>query len=783
MTPYEVSLPGCRSEPLASYLKALGVLRVVAEQADPTAAGRWDPDGFVLESSLDEEGLESFLLHRYRPTPVVSPWNKSSGFGPEGAGELHVIEASNDDRLGIYRRAIRIARDILGRFSSKVEIVRACRSELPDECVSWIDAAVVLTPNGLAYPPLLGTGGNVGRLELSRNFHQRLLDVLVMAAGTTKAVKAARMSQAWLRDALEDLGQSAGVRESPGQFDPGAAGGTNSAASGKAAPVLNPWDYVLMLEGSMLFAAGAARRLGVGGTSRSAAPFCADAASVGYTGAAPDEAVKGEVWLPLWEQFASLSEVRRLMAEGRIDWRGRHARTGLDFAKAASSLGVDRGITAFGRYVLAERFGQAIVALPVGRVGVRSGDSVAASPGSPVLPLSELDPWLNRVRRGGSPPAGVRHALRQVDMASYRVTQSHPGALAETLVEVSRLEIAVGRARRFREESAAGPVSGPSARLWVPALLSEAGTTAWEDGAELRLAIALASCHDRGQGGPAVPASLRAMLGPVAFDERDRPQWTSTSRVEGLGVRSVVDVLVAAHVRRAVDVLAAHRRLGEDVRPDNGPDPGPGLPTGFARGRSAELLDVAALVAGTLDEDRLATLLAACMLLDWRQRVDVRWPGAAELGAHPVAIPPALAVLGPFYTRQPLTARWRNQAGRGTVPAPPDRLPPPVHLRPGPEWVPLLAAGRGQVVVGGALRRLRIAGLDPVATQSSEVGLDHRGARRLAAALLFPLSPRTGARLLRRSCPPDPEMPEVGRERPGEGPEDPQTEEVDDAEP
>ncbi|MGH9109333.1 MAG: hypothetical protein ACRDY3_07715, partial [Acidimicrobiales bacterium] len=359
---------------------------------------------------------------------------------------------------------------------------------------------------------------------------------------------------------------------------------------------------------------------------------------------------------------------------------------------------------------------------------------------------------------------------------------SHPGALAETLVEISRLEIAVGRARHFREESAAGPVSGASARRWVPALLSEAGTTAWKDGAELRLAIALASCHDRGQGGSAVSASLRAMVGPIAFDDRDRPQWTSTSRVEGLGVRSVVDVLAAAHVRRAMDVLAAHRRPDENVGRDDGPDPGPGLPTRFAHGRSAELLDVAALLAGTLDEGRLAALLGACMLLDWRQRADIRWPTPAELGAGPEAIPPCLSVLGPFYSRQPLTVWWMSDAGPGSAPASSDRLPLPVHLRPDSEWVPLLAAGRGQEAVDGALRRLRIAGLDPVATHASEVSLDHRVARRLAAALLFPLSQRTGAWLLRRSCPPDPEMSE-DRERPAEGPEDPQTEEVDDAEP
>ncbi len=35
-------LGGCAPTPLANYLKALGILRVVAEQADAEARGWWD---------------------------------------------------------------------------------------------------------------------------------------------------------------------------------------------------------------------------------------------------------------------------------------------------------------------------------------------------------------------------------------------------------------------------------------------------------------------------------------------------------------------------------------------------------------------------------------------------------------------------------------------------------------------------------------------------------------------------------------------------------------------
>jgi CRISPR-associated protein Csx17 len=225
VTRYEHHVSGCRPEPLASYLKALGVFRLVGEQADPTATGLWAGDGFIVDTELSRDGLTHFFLADYRPTPIVSPWNSSSGFGPEGRGELQDIEASSDDRLAQYRRAVVVCRDLLDRAEregwqkDKELIVMECRSLLPDECLVWLDAAVVLTPAGPAYPPLLGSGGNIGRFELSRNFHNRVLEVLGIHR------KLDWDNSAWLVDALFGLGRSSWRRgESPSQFDPGAAG-------------------------------------------------------------------------------------------------------------------------------------------------------------------------------------------------------------------------------------------------------------------------------------------------------------------------------------------------------------------------------------------------------------------------------------------------------------------------------------------------------------------------------------------------------------------------------
>ena len=58
------------------------------------------------------------------------------------------------------------------------------RNRCPDELLPWIDAAIVLAGDDTFFPPMLGTGGNDGRLEFSTNFHQRLLDVIGTSAAT-----------------------------------------------------------------------------------------------------------------------------------------------------------------------------------------------------------------------------------------------------------------------------------------------------------------------------------------------------------------------------------------------------------------------------------------------------------------------------------------------------------------------------------------------------------------------------------------------------------------------
>jgi CRISPR-associated protein Csx17 len=109
-----LTLDGCRPTPLASYLKALGILRLIAEQADRTARGFWRSERFQLKTALDRDGFRCFFLEDYAPTPIIAPWNGRAGFleGDSGTGEENDDAGSdgNDEQKLSKREGARLKR-------------------------------------------------------------------------------------------------------------------------------------------------------------------------------------------------------------------------------------------------------------------------------------------------------------------------------------------------------------------------------------------------------------------------------------------------------------------------------------------------------------------------------------------------------------------------------------------------------------------------------------------------------------------------------------------------
>ena len=188
---HTVILHGCNTRPFGSYLKALGVFRLVSEQVDSEARAWWERGALHLRSAFDEEQLTAFFQKTYRPTPILAPWNGGSGFYEKDRKlGIEAIATSKDERLAEYRSAITLVRGLREVQAGKAEkneeevrrtnILRHCRNSLPDRAVEWLDASIGIAADGSrSFAPVLGTGGNEGRLDYTNNFMERLSGLLI----------------------------------------------------------------------------------------------------------------------------------------------------------------------------------------------------------------------------------------------------------------------------------------------------------------------------------------------------------------------------------------------------------------------------------------------------------------------------------------------------------------------------------------------------------------------------------------------------------------------------
>ena len=520
----DIVLGGCRTRPLLPYLKALGIFRTVGSH-DPSARLWWSDDGTaVLRSCLDEEGLIAFFLADFSPSSITSPWNGGSGyFEGDNVDAITMIERSDSPRLAPLRETVTAARAALSEVlacsspvpkalkeTMKGDVKRAFlekwRATTTERSLAWLDTAIGLGTEGPAMNPLLGSGGNDGRFEFSNNYLARLCDCLPeLLDGKDSRARSAT----WLRQALLEDGAVPLASAAIGMFDPASAGLPNSSSSGTEDSLVNPWDFVLMLEGALLFSGGVARTLT---SDRVSFPFTMRTASlVGPSlESGSDAETRGETWLPVWQRPASLAVLRRLFAEGRVQDGRQSAWSGRSAIRAVATFGVDRGLTSFERVVYSQRFGRTFVAVPVGRLQVRQVRELDLT--------RAADRWLARVRRLES--NAVSSGVAAVERAELQLATGADAsaALERWLLALADLELLIARIPSARDRSKPASVP-PLAGLPVELL------TTLPDCVELRLATACASIGRRvGEVG------LRSLVEPVETTAWGGYAWAADIR-------------------------------------------------------------------------------------------------------------------------------------------------------------------------------------------------------------------------------------------------------------
>lgn len=684
----EIFLSGCASEPLIHYLKALGVMRLVAEQLDNSARGAWRADCFLLETTKTEDELIEFFLNDYKPTPIVSPWNNSSGFYPKDKKQSGFIESlcnSSSERFDEFRKTVESAKEIVGQRTEapkddeKAKMLRQARCLFPESALAWLDAAFVLGTEKPDYLPLLGSGGNDGRFDFTVNLFEKWLTVL---PNFNQNIKQQSISRNQLRATLFQT--PIGLEKAAvGQFHPGGAGGANASQGVDGDALVNPWDFVFIIEGSLLFASATVRQLAAGARSRASFPFMANSSTIGYGTATANEKIRAEMWLPLWSNSTSYAEIAHIFKEGRVQFisGNRRARSGFDFARAVAELGVDRGIEAFQRYAFIERNGQANLAAPLGVFEVRERPLASM--------LFDFDRWLDNLRRSTNdakktPPRFVR-AAKNIEEASFKLcADGSKESLREVFVALGAAERELSNGEKFRADKFLSPLANLSTR-WAKE------TNDYSD--EFQIARALASIISADGRN-----SIRENLESVEFNGRNYI-WANGSTSAAWSVGGLAENLSNVLNRRSIDA----RKDGKNSHPP------------MNSRRFASLGAVAAFLNAETDDERLEDYLFALSLINWR---NAKQHEPRETKNQSRNLPRIYALLkllflpdGNFY-----------------------RVGEPIKHEPA--IIPLLRAGRIADALEIAERRLKSSGIAPLTKDFYFP--DEEGAR-LAAALLIPI--------------------------------------------
>jgi CRISPR-associated protein Csx17 len=692
----KIKLEGCKTEPFSSYLKALAILRLIGEQKDPETKGWWEDDLFIIETNLSREEIINFFLNEYQPTPIASPWNHGSYFYLKNIIDNDPDEnvkawlQTTDDkirhRFESYINTWERLKEISSRYNInkdlkelKPYIILDCRNKLDEKFNEWIDTAVLVDSNtNLRYPPILTTGGNEGNQDYSNTF---LENINMMLIQNNKLKSQNLLKNSLFNEPVSDL-----EFIKIAKFDPGHSGGYNQGVGIEQKDFLsNPWDFIFLLEGTILWSSAITRRFGVN-TSSLHSSFSVSPSPVEFGINAKKE---HEIWAPVWANPIGIQELKAFFKEGRSEIGRKSARTGLEFAESVTLLGVDRGITKFVRYNLKLRRGkQYYIAIPSGHYKVKVQNELDI--------IKELNPTLNMLNSflqkfNPSPPSVLTSARRGIDESIFMLL-NYGGAqeFKNVLSSIGKFEKLIARRDLDKDPKLSKPIIALSPK-WL--------TMANDGSIEFRIAVAAASIiKTEGVG------AIRANLEPV--NPENSSEWKSDkNQVAWIG-KSLYEKMSNVLIKRMMDA----DRLSLQNNP-------------LSSLIKLDINDIAYFINESIDEEMVENLIFGLTWINWnsteKDKQILKLMDQWNKKTTSIPIPRSWALLKLLFLPEPLYVSNGKE----------------IEIKYEPSILPLLASGRINEACKIAKRRLYICDLNPI---NIEYPNDKNGLR-IAAALLLPI--------------------------------------------
>jgi CRISPR-associated protein Csx17 len=658
-TSQHLDLPGCRHDILGHYLKAIGLLRVLArcaapEHRDPDAEGWWDTDKacFCMRSPKypTREKLVEFIATHYIPTPVFAAWNSEPG-SSAALSEAFGIKAEWESANTLSARVVTADKRKKPENKDKLiasEAIQAYRADSATSVAEAIDAISAPFLSANTDHPLFLSKGIAGRAHLWRTHWEYLAALQKLRSDYRKAAEKVEAHSGTIKkkdklesEAREKLQAIACLL--PSEI------GCASAAKGKGTPFFpdaikaynlgsgwvtesypfNALDYVLAVEGGFAMRGSVGRTLAANSRRFAAFPFVFDTGEDMVDDGNKVKGTASALWFPLWNRPVTFAELSSFITDAQARLPGKEARFSAEFMRALHSQGVDAGFSGWQEF----RFKMKASRVP----WVSTGSYVESSFREEATRLNRALHPLDESRfldqfemkwKGGEADSKSPHPVRTAINAAMETAlrEPTPHACLDLLGAIYRACDKMAVSRSFRDT-----LPGKSARFFRPLPMDDwqpllAGL---ESAPEFNIARAVASIVGRMKQPDGRYSETLPMLGsllPLTLGTGGT--WYLPDPPSRQAVWSGTDLchdLAAVLARRYLDSLTDER---------------PALVSAFG----APLEDILAFLRGELDDHQIARWIEALSLIDWRLVKDDGQPPDRN-DAGPSAIPLEYAAL------------------------------------------------------------------------------------------------------------------------------------------
>jgi CRISPR-associated protein Csx17 len=502
-----------------------------------------------------------------------------------------------------------------------------------------------------------------------------------------------------------------------------------------------PLDYLLAVEGALAMRGATSKTLSARSHSRAAFPFVFEGTETMTDEQGKALRVATSFWLPVWTQPTTFDELQSFILDCQARLPGRDCRFTSDFARAIRSQGVDAGFFAFQEFQFKLK-GANVPWTTAGRFVPCYGTAMAGVLNELLAPVDAsgfLDQFeFNRERKSDL------HPHRAPVLEAIEIAAAEPDAhkIIDVLSRLATLNAQLARSKSLREKIGSGRVT------FVPPLRCDDWSAALQDlenNPEFEIARALASIRGHEKQPNGTYSDVEPFQGSLAPLRRTQKGWYLPDPPSSQAVWTGIDLardLSSVFARRVLD-------SAKDVRP------------AVVGTCTARLTTILRFLHGELDDRRIARLVEAMSLIDWRFQ-QTRFDASASMAVSedrldpvPVAYAAARSLLEVACELNTADDEERN-----------DRSGPLARVQ---RTVALLSRQEPQMAAAAtadALRRLaivgvpnpygeasqqekpRLAGRDVVQVDKSLV-IDVASARRFAAALLIPVDWRDRWKLFR----------------------------------